>query len=257
MIEQPELPAGLPELGGTTTLLVKSFDGVTRYVKPHDPLSAIGLRTGPVPVWKISLPQNHEALAGPPKRLRVFPNNDALLINLSVHLNSRRPPIHQNADYDELIYFFPRPGRVRRRRRSRNVDVGAEGLGAPRTIGRRDGRLPGLDAGITVHPALDAPGAGRRLADGARSVRTPSRRRARSRSAAEWITVGHRQVPVPRRSAGGSVTIAFQDRRSNGVWVSPPNGSRLRRAGDNPASRQPAATVRFRVVTTRLRGGSG
>ena len=38
-----------------TVLLLKSFDGVTRYVKPTNPLATQAFADGPSPVWKLNL----------------------------------------------------------------------------------------------------------------------------------------------------------------------------------------------------------
>ncbi|MGZ9272991.1 MAG: hypothetical protein ACXW6T_28035, partial [Candidatus Binatia bacterium] len=37
-----------------TILLVKSFDGITRYVKPYNPLAMVSVSGGTNPVWKIN-----------------------------------------------------------------------------------------------------------------------------------------------------------------------------------------------------------
>ena len=96
--------------GGETVLLLKTGDGVTRYVKPHDPLAAMASQDGAVPVWKLDFPNNLAACGGPPRHFASSPHNDVLLYNLSARPSGRRPPIHHNADYDELIYFFRGPG---------------------------------------------------------------------------------------------------------------------------------------------------
>jgi homogentisate 1,2-dioxygenase len=94
-------------------VLVRAFDGVTRYVKPHDPLAAVELVRGTVPVWKVSLAEiaaRPRVLAGPPVAFAGTPHADELLYNLSAVAGKRRPPIHHNADYDEVILYFRGPG---------------------------------------------------------------------------------------------------------------------------------------------------
>jgi homogentisate 1,2-dioxygenase len=98
---------------GSTTLLVKSFDGITRYTKPHDPLAGGALAQGTVPVWKIALRDIARAEAdtvGPPRGFAGSPHADELLYSLSARPRGRRPPVHLNADYDEVIYYVAGPG---------------------------------------------------------------------------------------------------------------------------------------------------
>ena len=94
---------------GETTWLVKSFDGVTRYSKPHNVLAAGSLDGGINPVWKINLKNIPPNEAGHPTQFAASPNKDELLYTLSAR-RRRRPPIHYNADYDEVIIYFAGPG---------------------------------------------------------------------------------------------------------------------------------------------------
>lgn len=94
---------------GETTLLVKSFDGITRYLKPHNLLVATALDDGTNPVWKINLKDIPPNEAGHPTQFAASPNKDELLYTLSAR-RRRRPPIHYNADYDEVIIYFSGPG---------------------------------------------------------------------------------------------------------------------------------------------------
>ena len=94
---------------GEVILLVKSFDGITRYVKPYSPLAVASVGDDASPVWKLALkdiPPNPE---GHPTQFAASPNNDELLYTLSAR-QRRRPPIHYNADYDEVVYYFVGPG---------------------------------------------------------------------------------------------------------------------------------------------------
>jgi homogentisate 1,2-dioxygenase len=108
-LERTTVAAGTGS-GGETALLVKSFDGLTRYVKPRDPLAVESFRDGTSPVWRLSFPDNLRACGGPPHHWAGTASKEALFYNLSVRLGRRRPPIHHNADYDELIYFVAGPG---------------------------------------------------------------------------------------------------------------------------------------------------
>ena len=94
-----------------TVLLLKSFDGVTRYLKPTNPLATQALADGPSPVWKLNLRDVPTDDNGPPVQFISSPGRDELFYNLSAR-HRRRPPIHNNVDYDELIYYFegPAPG---------------------------------------------------------------------------------------------------------------------------------------------------
>ncbi len=100
-------------IGGETVVLVKAFDGITRYVKPRDPLAAVELAGGSVPVWKLCLVDVAARVFdpnGPPSPIARTPNGVELLYNLSASPKTRRPPVHHNADYDEVIYYFRGPG---------------------------------------------------------------------------------------------------------------------------------------------------
>jgi homogentisate 1,2-dioxygenase len=95
---------------GETTLLVKSFDGITRYRKPFNILAAAASeRDGTIPVWKINLRNIPPNEVGHPTQFAASPNKDELLYTLSAR-RRRRPPIHYNADYDEVILYFSGPG---------------------------------------------------------------------------------------------------------------------------------------------------
>jgi len=94
---------------GETTWLVKSFDGVTRFVKPYNILAAVALDGGTNPVWKVNLQNIPPNEAGHPTQFAASPNKDELLYTLSAR-RRRRPPIHYNADYGEVIIYFAGPG---------------------------------------------------------------------------------------------------------------------------------------------------
>jgi homogentisate 1,2-dioxygenase len=94
---------------GEITWLVKSFDGVTRYVKPYNLFAAVSMDGGTNPVWKLNLKNIPPNESGHPTQFAASPNKDELLYTLSAR-RRRRPPIHYNADYDEVIIYFAGPG---------------------------------------------------------------------------------------------------------------------------------------------------
>jgi len=107
-IVAPMVESAAPQ-AGETTLLVKSFDGVTRYVKPYSPLAMVSVSGGNNPVWKINLRDVPPNEAGHPTQFAASPDNDELFYTLSAR-RRRRPPMHYNADYDEMIFYFAGPG---------------------------------------------------------------------------------------------------------------------------------------------------
>jgi homogentisate 1,2-dioxygenase len=110
-VERATIDTARPS-GGETVVLVKAFDGVTRYVKPHDPLAAVTLVDGTIPVWKLSLASLARRCAdttGQPTAFAAWPHLGEKLYNLSARRRDR-PPIHHNADYDEIVYYFAGPG---------------------------------------------------------------------------------------------------------------------------------------------------
>lgn len=107
-IEVPSAP------GGETTLVLKTLDGVTTFRKPHDPLAVVAHVGGQCPVWKLNLgkiaPATYLPGGGAPSHfLAGGRNKDVLVYTLSSRITAR-PPIHHNADYDEIIYYFAGPG---------------------------------------------------------------------------------------------------------------------------------------------------
>lgn len=95
--------------GGEVMLLVKSFDEITRYVKLCSPLTIASAGDDPSPVWKLALKDIPPNQQGHPTQFAASPNNDELFYTLSAR-QRRRPPIHYNADYDEVVYYFAGPG---------------------------------------------------------------------------------------------------------------------------------------------------
>lgn len=94
---------------GESELVVKAFDGVTRFLMPNDPLGLVAVIDGTVPVWKVNLsaiqPMTYLPNGGPPASFAETASRDLLLYTLSAR-SGLRPPMHHNADYDELIFYF-------------------------------------------------------------------------------------------------------------------------------------------------------
>lgn len=105
-----------PEAGSAadapTTLLLRGGDDVTRFEKAHDPLSIQRHLSGLSPVWKLNLahiqPVVYWPHGGPPSHFLASPGNEVLFYTLSARPGPR-PPVHVNADYDEVIHYFRGP----------------------------------------------------------------------------------------------------------------------------------------------------
>ena len=100
--------------GGPTRLILKTLDGEnTVFTMPHDPLSLGVLLSESVPVWKLNLSsiQVHAYLpeGGPPSQFLSSGTGDILMFNLSARPGGR-PPVHINADFDEVICYVRGPG---------------------------------------------------------------------------------------------------------------------------------------------------
>jgi homogentisate 1,2-dioxygenase len=112
-VKYAEIDPGIPP-GGATRLVLKASDGEnTVFTMPHDPLS-LGVRLSEsVPVWKLNLAniQVHAYLphGGPPSQFLSSSSGDLLMFNLSARLGGR-PPVHVNADFDEVICYVRGPG---------------------------------------------------------------------------------------------------------------------------------------------------
>lgn len=99
---------------GPHVLILKAADGVTKYVKPVDPLATIAQVGGQPPVWALNLtaiqPITYGGLGGPPAQFLSSPDGAALVYTLSSRQAKLRPPVHHNADYDEIIFYSRGPG---------------------------------------------------------------------------------------------------------------------------------------------------
>lgn len=110
-IAQPPSP---PSFAGEHLLILKATDGITHFTKTADPLATIAQIGGQTPVWALNLsavqPVSYGGLGGPPAQFLASPNSDLLLYTLSARASRMRPPVHHNADYDELIFYARGPG---------------------------------------------------------------------------------------------------------------------------------------------------
>jgi len=97
---------------GPGELWLRSFDGITKYSTPGDPLALTQILGGEPPVWKVNLTsiaqQTTSIRMSPPAQFAGTASRNALFFNLSARANDR-PPHHVNADYDELIFYFRGP----------------------------------------------------------------------------------------------------------------------------------------------------
>jgi homogentisate 1,2-dioxygenase len=99
----------LPKFDTETTLILKSGDELTRFTMPADPIVAIERAGGVNPVWRLRLADIEPAGDGPPAPFLGTAGNELLFYTLSAR-RARRAPIHVNADYDELVYYYTGPG---------------------------------------------------------------------------------------------------------------------------------------------------
>lgn len=100
--------------GGASKLLLKTADGeVTTFVLPHDPLALGAQLSTSVPVWKLNLRNIHvhtyEPHGGAPSMFMSSRGGEVLMFNLSAR-SGERPPVHLNADFDEVILYVRGPG---------------------------------------------------------------------------------------------------------------------------------------------------
>jgi homogentisate 1,2-dioxygenase len=99
----------LPKADAETTLVLKSGDELTRFTMPADPIAAIERAGGVNPVWRLRLQNIEPAGDGPPAPFLGTDGNELLFYTLSAR-RARRAPIHVNADYDEVVYYYTGPG---------------------------------------------------------------------------------------------------------------------------------------------------
>lgn len=112
-VRRPVIDAASPPRSGPHDLIIKSFDGITRFEMVNDPLQALQQVGGMTPVWALSLrdivPVSYGDMGGPPAQFLSTADTGVMSYTLSAR-PGRRPPVHHNADYDELILYAEGPG---------------------------------------------------------------------------------------------------------------------------------------------------
>jgi len=99
---------------GPGELLLKSHDDeITTFQMACDPLALNAHPTQQTPVWKLNLNNiqvhAYEPHGGPPSAFMSSEDNKTMLFNLSAR-SGARPPVHVNADFDEVILYVRGPG---------------------------------------------------------------------------------------------------------------------------------------------------
>ena len=160
--------------GGEVLLLLKAGAETTRYLLPHDPLAAAERVGGAAhPVWKVHLSKIRPAMDSPPVPFLETSGDDVLLYTLSTRIGRPRPPVHVNADYDEVIHYFSGPGAWGA------VDEPGTLTCVPRGVAHK-GPSKRAEARVAVRDprdiAVDPGGARRRRANGDRYVRAAPER---------------------------------------------------------------------------------
>ncbi|TDN70000.1 homogentisate 1,2-dioxygenase [Paraburkholderia sp. BL10I2N1] len=112
-VKHAEIDADIPP-GGPTQLILKTGDGEeTVFQMSHDPLAVSGRLATNVPVWKLNLAKiqvlTYLPDGGPPSAFLSSKNGELLMFNLSARITNR-PPVHVNADFDELVCYVRGPG---------------------------------------------------------------------------------------------------------------------------------------------------
>ena len=98
---------------GPHSLLIKAEDGITRFEMAADPLPALVQVGGVTPVWALNLADivliNYGTSGGPPAQVLSTDSTDVMIYSLGAR-PGRRPPVHHNADYDEIVICVAGPG---------------------------------------------------------------------------------------------------------------------------------------------------
>lgn len=104
---------GMEQFEVPRKLVIKSIDGITSFQLVNNPLGFGAILLGEPPVWRLSLssvqPATYVPDGGPPLSFINSVNRDLLIYPLSSR-PGKRPPLHNNADYDELTYYYDGPG---------------------------------------------------------------------------------------------------------------------------------------------------
>lgn len=96
---------------GVTELVLRAWDGEdTLFMLPNNPLGMDRAFGGTVPVWKLSLDKIQKLASipegGPPYPFMSTANGEVLIFNAGDRPTAGyRPPIHINADFDELLLY--------------------------------------------------------------------------------------------------------------------------------------------------------
>lgn len=110
----PAPPPATAPSDSTHTLILKAEDGLTRFTRLADPLAGIAQIGGISPVWALGLadiqPVSYGGLGGPPAQFLSARDTSMMFFSLSSRASKMRPPIHHNADFDELILYARGPG---------------------------------------------------------------------------------------------------------------------------------------------------
>lgn len=110
-VRKPAIDPGRAE--GPTRLRLRTFDGATEFDMVHDPIRALAQVGGQPPVWALNLrdivPVSYGEKGGPPAQFLSTADTGVMSFTLSARPGPR-PPVHVNADYDEIILFAEGPG---------------------------------------------------------------------------------------------------------------------------------------------------
>jgi homogentisate 1,2-dioxygenase len=112
-VRRSQIAAEGPRRQAPHPLVIKSFDGVTRFDMVNDPLQALRQVGGTTPVWALNLkdivPISYGDRGGPPAQFLSAADTSVMSYTLAARPGGR-PPVHHNADYDELILYAEGPG---------------------------------------------------------------------------------------------------------------------------------------------------
>jgi homogentisate 1,2-dioxygenase len=112
-VRRPIIASERPHRPGPHRLLIKNDDGVTMFEMVNDPLQAMRQVGGTNPVWALNLrdivPVSYGEHGGPPAQFLSTADTGVMSYTLSAR-PGRRPPVHHNADYDEIILYAAGPG---------------------------------------------------------------------------------------------------------------------------------------------------
>lgn len=112
-VRRPVLQQEHADATGHHILRIRSYDSVSEFVSDKDPLNGDQLAEGPCPVWVLNLaevnPLSYGGPGGPPGQFLTSPDTGVMSYSMSARAGGR-PPVHVNADYDELIIYAKGPG---------------------------------------------------------------------------------------------------------------------------------------------------